>query len=222
MVYYRRRRRRRYRKKRRMTTQPWYSKAYNYGRKALRVAYGLKRILNVEYKATDYNANVTPISGTPYARYLTNIAQGDNFNQRNGNSILAKSVLVKLKAECNVLSETQSIRVLLVKDTQCRGVAPTLTDILQSPTSLISPRNRNTTARFEILADKVFTVAKDLETDTKFLNIFVKLTHHVKFTGATDVVGDAREGALFLYIYTDDAANNADIDIYTRFRYIDN
>ncbi|QGH72491.1 MAG: capsid protein [CRESS virus sp. ctBNR11] len=91
-------------------------KTLNFASKALKVAHSVKNLINVEWKRKDTSSlggavgNVSPstIGG------MCVIAQGTDYNQRNGNQVLLKQFGLKGTLLWNSNSTTQRVRIVIV------------------------------------------------------------------------------------------------------------
>ena len=84
-------------KRRRYSRRRPYARAHSAlsaASKALTVAYGVKKLINVERKAHTLNITTSPATAGSVIG-LSQIAQGDTFGERNGNSILVKSIQLR-------------------------------------------------------------------------------------------------------------------------------
>lgn len=136
---------------------------------ATQLAYGAVGKLtgfNTEKKCFDFQATATmsAVNGNTSiqsgATVLTNIQQGNNGDECNGNSIRVSDFMFRAQIFWP-LSTFQSHRLLLFVDRENTGVTPVIADILEVATSatdvLMSPLNRSNFGRFDILKDEHFT-----------------------------------------------------------------
>lgn len=191
-------------------------------RKAYKGFKYLKSVLNVEHKTYDRydNTNISPNnSGIVYC--LTNIAQGVAEGERVGNSILAKSVKFDAVVKQNSAQTAPvSLRLILFRDREGNnGSVPAVLDVLKSATvnSEFVTVNRD---RFQILADKKFSLPVVAQAQDKMIKIYRKLRHHVKYTGSGTT--DYDEGQIWILALSDQGSNNPNWYMSSRFRYIDN
>lgn len=116
--------------------------------------------------ADSYDASV--ITTTGYMLHLTGIAQGDDFNQRVGEEIVAKYLNMKLRLTKAASVNAPQVRCIIFWDMQNNGVGPTFltsTDPIQAVLDnstvtniMLSPHNYRTKDRYHILWDKVITI----------------------------------------------------------------
>lgn len=176
--------------------------------KALSIARSVKAIVNSEKKTFDTNlTGFIDLSGTLSG--LTNIAQGDDYTQRNGRSILVKSLQIIGNYQVNPDSSANPyalVRFILFIDNAFTGVAARVDDVLGTGGNVNSLRNPEPAMmkRFHILWDKQFKMTKEASTRYKRLDMFKKLNHHVKYDGTDS--DDYSTGALFLLRISDQAS----------------
>lgn len=214
----------------------WASNAPALARTALKTAKWVASIVNTEYKVRDKTIAM-PLSNVQYQiTPLTDIAQGDDATQRNGRSVLIKSLYLQLKLQLSSPTAFDSgvARIMLIRDNTCDGVVPTMTDIVVNAggddnvvTSfrqiLDAPTNKYT-----ILYDRKFSLDIDFK-DEIYIPIYKKFyRNHVKYLGTTANVADQGPGTIFLAAISTHAHNVTPVEYpftltgNTRFRYIDN
>ena len=115
-------------------------------------------VSELKFKDNSFITNITTAGVIlPNTNSLVNIAVGTGPNERIGRQIKVKSINAYLTLQKNSSSyATDTIRLMLVLDTQCNGTAPAITDILQTA-SVNSFRNMANSKRFVVLKD-VFTL----------------------------------------------------------------
>jgi hypothetical protein len=128
---------------------------------ARRTAAGLNQIrkyINIEEKYSDVNTSITPDqSGTGSVVSLTQLAQGTTLNTRVGNSVRIQHFsLIGRVAVSSAVTTFSLVRVIVFRDMEGQGTAPTMSDVLEAVGSSAAPRqpydylNRK---RFAIIAD---------------------------------------------------------------------
>lgn len=192
---------------------------------AMSIAKGVASIVNAEDKLIDTDISGFPLVGTTNSLGgLTLIAQGDNDNQRNGNSILAKSVFIRIRMQMSGATNTFGfMRVIVFIDNMQLGTLPTVTDVLQT-NDVGSPLNIRSTSdqRFTILKDHMFKFAGGQENQVQMWKLYKPLTHHIKYGGSTASQSDQRNGNLYILYVTQ--ANTETFTIWqnARVRFYDN
>lgn len=185
---------------------------------ALKGVQYLKSIVNVERKFLDYN-QVNQVIGTSATVYpLTQVAGGDAYNQRDGNSIKAASLLLRITAVLNLPSEQSFVRCILLIDNEQRASNPTSTEVLENPTDYLSPINHINGSRFTVLRDFFLNLRKDM--NALISKKYIKLGHHIKYSSTTST--DTKEGNIYLLLISDTSMNAPTIDFDSRLRFIDN
>lgn len=218
------------RRKRRSAVSTWRrygAKAGGLAYKAWRGVRYIKSLINVEKKFFDVTGTTT-IDGTSSTSgsiiSLSNIAQGDDYNNRSGNSILLQSLLFRGKATIASTFKPTTIRVMLLIDNDQRGTDPTFTDIFETGvgTNITRPLNHNVGKRFNVLWDRVTSM--DEFNQRRFLHTFRKFYgQHIKYQGTAGADASAYEGNLYLVLASDVATSDApSFDYSVRLRYTDN
>lgn len=206
--------------------------------KALRIATRVASIINVEYKNLDTPitavlsaATASPLNGFSQFFPLTQMAQGDSPNQRNGNSILLKSLMLRHNFTLNAgppALDHVNIRMMLVRWDSASGItSPDIHNILDDPIDALGWvrvfRNiDNVNVRnFKVLWDKRITLDTDYKSEVT-IDKYFKLRHHAKFVGSA--LNQMAFGHLFMvYMYDNLAASGSfTLNADARLRYIDN
>lgn len=214
-------RKRTYRKRR----TPWYRKKYSAAQLAIKAVRGvryLKGLVNSEMLHKDTTYSTSSISGAGSVVHLTNIAQGDDYNGRTGNSILLRSLSYRYKLEINssVTSNT-TITCLIFQDTQqVADSTPSVTDVLAAATthsllSLSSP------GRFKIISRKSYTLtpASGGRPALEYKG-FHKLYSHVKYNAGAST--DVQKNGLYVLFISSEATNYPTVSGTFRIGYHDN
>lgn len=208
-------RRKRYGKK-----KAWYSKKYSalqIAKQAWKAAKYVKSLVNVEYKYFDVlNTSLSP-STTGAIYPLTQIADGDTYNTRDGNSIKAVSIFQRMSYQLNSSSDATFLRYILFMDNENQGSTPALTDVLES-LGYLSPLNHVNGTRFTVIRDKVLVLDKTF--NAKQMKVFVKCNNHIKWSGTNAT--DMKEGHIFMLLLSDEATNFPIVNVLSRLRFIDN
>ena len=112
---------------------------------------------------------------------LSVLAQGSDYNQRDGNSVRAVSLEFRYDLEVNAAAAFDIMRIIVFIDHEQQGVLPTPAQLLEA----LDPRSsfqHNGLDRFEVIYDKLHTLST---TGPAALSAVEKmpLGHHVKYTG---------------------------------------
>lgn len=224
------RRRRRYKKK-----SGFFKKAGRFiqgATSAMGVAYSAYRLakranslINVEKKFID-TANTVSTSTTPAITPLTLVAEGDDYNQRNGRSIKLSSLQCRYYINANATATiSYMLRVLIIIDKDSRGSAPTASEIFQDSTNFNTPINLNNGKRFVVLFDKVTDVSPSgayTDDALKWKQYYKKLSMHTTFMGTGATQADADNNHIYLVYMATGGANPPGFSYYFRTRFIDN
>ncbi len=210
--------------------KPWGHRMMDYGIKGAKLAtqlYALKKLINTEKKTfTRQLTGVTPATGTAVVESIQEIAQGTDFNERIGRSIKAVSVQLKGQITIHASATFTSARYMLVQDTENRGSAITIANLLENATAaddFFSLRSGFPAhmKRFKILCDQ--TVQLD-QTDLPIINVecFRKLNMHIRFNGTGGTDASMGQNSIWLIMISSEATNIPTFNIQSRLRYIDN
>lgn len=219
-MVYRSRYNRRYKRKRQPQSGWRNMKLGTLARKAYSGVRMLKGIVNAEKKTFDLDVALTAFaSTTPVLTLLSGIAQGDDYTAREGRSILAKTLQLKVIVLGNsAQTADQFVRVILFKDMNNVGTAPTSSDIISTYDDLRNP-DPVMMKRYQILVDQSYKLNVNGNTSYE-LDRFINLNCHMKFsgTGATNV----GENAVYLILASSTATNASSYLVHSRLRYYDN
>lgn len=186
--------------------------------KALNLALGLKKLINVEHKKYTVSVGALPSNaGVNYA--LTTINQGDNDAERDGLSVKAQSLYMRATIRKSGGSVRSFLRVVITKDNQqVADTIPTWTNVFQS-LSINAPLNAQAIGRFTILYDKVINLSDARDTQV-YLEKYIKLNHHVRWNGVSG--NDIQKGGLTVHLLSDETTNVPSYDAIFRTTYVDN
>jgi len=193
--------------------------------KALSYAKYFASLINVEQKYFDVSA-VTNTSSTAAVLNLSNIAEGSDYNNREGNSILLQSLYFGALITQNSSSTQSFMRIMIVRDNDQRGVDPTAADILETTASfqvLISPLLHYTNKRFSILLDKTLSFANVGDSYAQKFEFNHKFNRqHIMYQSTTGADGSNWEGGLYLLLVSSEATNTLSTVWYNRLEFTDN
>jgi len=232
MPYQRRyRRRRTYRRRPRRTSRavvpkstPWFTSAanaYDLARKAAQDIWYIKGLVNSEMHHLD--ATHTLGANQSAIKPMLTIAQGDDFINRTGRSILLKSINFSGELYVNSSVTTNSrVMIALVRDNQQIGATtPAITDIFTSATDPHTFLNANTLGRFTIIWRKQYTLSPNDAGDNVYtIRKYSAFHDHIRYAGAADT--SIQKGGLYLCIITSEASNYPTVQISSRLSWHDN
>ncbi len=209
----------------------------NYGLKAWQLAKHLATLINVEEKVFDVDGSSgTALSTTALVANLSNIAQGSDYFNRVGDSILGQDVEFRCHAVSSASYASNRLRVIIVRDKLQRGADPVLGDVLQGGTSpLVQPYLEPQDGRFDVLYDQTIVassvgvgLASSGTSTTYGLGSHIlphmkrKFNQHIKYQNTTGADASNWVGGLFLLAVSDVASNGPTIYYHFRLRFTDN
>ncbi len=204
------------------------SSAVTTASKALAVAYGIKRLMNVEFKFHDVQLTETIISDIATITPLTNIAQGDTAQTRDGAQVKITNLLFRYTALVTADAgegRGQFLRVMLVHDRQTNQALFNIGDLLADTTnfdSLVSPLNLDNKYRFRILYNKLIGLNIGGKA-TSHMNINKVLDMKIRFDASTPSIADLTSNSLSVVLISNGDANTGPIvTFFSRVRYVDN
>lgn len=216
--------RRQYRRKknfRKKSASSRYGGYLSTASKALAVAYGVKKLINVERKFLVTTGSLNPVGATPTISCLSLIPQGDTASSRDGNKCKCISLHMQSTIFINSSAATTAVRVMLVCDKNSQGAFPAITDILQSNSYLSSYNNVNCPYRFRIIMDKRVTLS-DNGKELQNLDRYIKQQKHMTFQGTGSTIADTADGVYYIVTLTNESVNSPTIVFNNRLTFVDN
>lgn len=182
-------------------------------RSAYRTAEHIKDLINVESKRVLVAQTSTSVtsSGTILATIQTAIAQGDDYNQRIGDSIKCHTLTLRWCGELNAVCNFGRIRLIVFWDEA--NVITSVGQLLESTGSIqgiLSGKTFDNRFLSKILYDKVMTHERSIGAGTTpspmpYHEAVIKLGKHTQFDISTTTVVT---GALKLLAISDQGAAN--------------
>jgi hypothetical protein len=188
----------------------------------------IRKLINVEHKYIDNNANAVTSSATGAINTLVGVAQGTDVTNRVGDSIRTQSLDFSLTVTRN--GTDGCFRFVIFRDTENQGATPAVSDVLQSigtninMTVPINWFNKNTNDeknRFVILADEVICISSNVPNVHLDLHFPSTEMRHIRFRGTTSGAASFAEGTLFVLWITDQTATQPLYSWYTRLTFTD-
>ena len=176
---------------------------------------------NEEIKRVDTTSTGT-ITNAGTVTSLSLIAEGNDYNQRDGHSIKAISLEGRVNASSYNASTNNVLRWIVFRDLEQSGTQPTPAQLLESVAGAYAPVSsfqHDNTERFEILHDQSVAVSYDRPA---VLSMGLKLGCHVRFSGTTAADASNKEGHLYALMISADGANGPALNAYYRLSYVDN
>jgi len=181
----------------------------------------LKRLVNVEKKKFDQTIDTT-VSTTGSVLPLSNVAQGDTDQTRDGNSIKPLYLFGRARMTLYPSGGDTSLRVILLRDTQqTADTTPVIGDILDGSFALdftLCPLNNESVGRYTILSDRTYTMYTDKPILTTILR--VRLGGHIRFNGVNGT--DIQKNGLYLLLVSNQATEVPTFQWAPRLTYTDN
>lgn len=193
---------------------------------AINIAKAAASVWNVEDKFCSITATAATSSRAGTVYNLSAIAQGDDYNQRNGRSIKAISHYLAFSGHSSVSDATGHVlRFLLVRDHAQQGVLPTAANLIggAAGTALatLTPILPDNESRFEVLHD----VRLEMEVagnTTKTGAVSNNEPMHMLYLGTDATDASCGLGNLYLAVFTDNDTNPPTFDFVSRVRFVDN
>lgn len=189
--------------------------------RALAVAYAVKKLINVEYFSKRTSFTVDP-NTTGAVVALTNIAQGSDKDERQGNKLRVKRLSLGGVITLHASATDSRVRMTIIRDNNGSTTQPAITDLFGTVAdhfnNSIKTGDPQSNSRFSVLWDKMLIVNSD--TPTKQLKYAMELDHHVFYTGTAST--DEGKGHMYLFISSSEATNDPVVAIKAQVWYIDN
>lgn len=183
-----------------------------------------KKWLNPEFKSHELDTN-TNFDDTGEVIYLTGIAQGDADNTRDGDSIKATGMSLNMTLTQNAAATETFVRIMLIRDNDFAGTnTPVIGGaggVLDTTDDFRAMKNLDQTRRYHVLYDKMHII-HSVNGRTKYIKIFKKMSHHVRYVDTGAGSGSGGNGALWLMIITNEDTNLPNVNYQMRLRYLDN
>lgn len=161
-----------------------------------------------ELKTIDTSGVNSVVTAAGAVVLLNGVAQGSDYTDRIGRKTCMKSMFFKF--DCRLASVStpggETVRALIVYDSQANGAAPTVAAILATATPL-SPMNLNNRDRFKVLKDwiiplefSVFTTgALTSGSPTRHIRkTYKKINLDVIFGGTGATIASIQTGSIYL------------------------
>lgn len=231
---YRRRYKRNYRR-RAPAPQSGGSKVWQGIKKVGGMAIKALSMLNSEEKNITFTKSSTISTATSDITLINGLQQGTTDSTRVGDDVRFKSLFIRMAILQNSLGGTsQPIRIIVLRDNQSNGAAPSGTNILTNANDYLSPLNLDYSRRFKILKDKMISVHQN-GSAMQLLKWYFDLDKQQTHTGGkgstqhrTDyglgnagTVADISTGAYYI-VFLSNSADGPIVEYTSRMRYVDN
>lgn len=220
------RRKKFYRKKRYVKKAPGRMATYGAAASQLwKDVQSIKGLINTEWKLVEASATTAPQT-SGYFTLLNGIAQGDDYTQRQGRSVLLKSLEMKHYMNSNSGAVKEIIRCICFIDREPAGVAPTVAQVLDQTSGFanyVAFRNLNFRKRFKIIQDQTTCLNEGTSNEGVFKKWYFPLNFHTIYGSTGNTISSINEGALYcLLISNYDSPNSPNVNMTFRVRFIDN
>lgn len=185
----------------------------------------LKSVINVEKKYIELQTTSVAPTSSGIVTYLSGLAQGDDQQTRDGISIKAKYINLRMSALVNASATATIARIILFVDNDNQGALPAVGDLLDQA-NVNSQLNQFNGRRFTVLYDRQLQLNQvDMKTwlpDPDGKGVYRKLNMHIKYRGSAAAITSAGENAVFLLTISNEISNVPSISFSSRIRFIDN
>lgn len=179
----------------------------------------MKSLINSELKRFDTSFSALP-SSTASFNLLTATNQGDDVENRNGNSILAKYITWNYTLTMNASASATMVRFIVFVDGDNDQQTPTEAELLANSAIFTSAINPDYTSRFTILYDRIHSMS--INGDRIITDKWYKpLNYHIKYITGTGSTGFGK-GNIWLYSKSNEATNTPTHTGYVRLAFYDN
>ncbi len=204
-------------------------------RAALKMAKRNRRNIGGESKAKDIEVcttDVTNVATAGFVTLLSDIDQGDERFDRDGNEVKALSLHIRGKVEWQLNGENSAVTIIVLKKLINNDDPPTKHGILGVETAVlitgavdacipIAPLLWENRMSWKILSRDTFVGNPDSQ-DNLVFNKYYRLNHKVYFDNATGSSGAKQGNIYFVAISEQDAGITAPhLSFHSRFRYTD-
>jgi hypothetical protein len=192
---------------------------------AKRTAYGLneiRKLINIETKVINQSATSTAVNTTGIIPCLSQVAQGLDYTNRVGDSVKIQRLVFRARLYVNAVATTSIMRVLLVRDLDGYGTAPTTAAVLETVAASgapLSQYNYLNSDRFSVLYDTFVTLSTQNPSEV----IAVDMPHegHIKYLGTTAGATSDGKGSIYMVTVSDEASNTPTIAYNCRIYFTD-
>jgi len=183
----------------------------------------IRKLINIESKIIDISASNTSIPATGTVVCLSQVVQGLDYNNRVGDSLRLQRLTFRARLFENGSATNSVVRVLIFRDLDGYGTAPTTGTVLDSlggNNNPLSHYNWLNSDRFSILFDEMLT----LDTaGTPSYPVYFDSSHqgHVKYLGTSAAAASNGKGSVYLLFCSDEATNTPTIAYSSRIVFTD-
>lgn len=175
--------------------------------------------IELKYRDTESGAQIPAVAGAFFL--LNGIAQGDDHDDRNGDSVTMSSIQLRLLATGFPANDKNQLRVMIVQDKQPNEAIFTIADLLSRVATLEnigSYLNLNNVHRFRIISNTYITIDDDGQSSCVH-SIYKKLNFKTRYSGAAGNIADINTNSLYAFVIGANALG--DFHFTARLRYLD-
>ncbi len=192
-----------------------------------RVEKGLRKVKQVQEVKYIDNEVAATFANDAAIYTINNIAQGDDVDQRDGDTISLRHLEVNLLITWNsAATSTDTVRMVILKDRQADGAVPLQAELFDGTTlGCIEHFNDVYDSRFIILLDKVINnpFPSTAKNKTQTVRYRMKLRGKAKFIGTGSAITDVGQGSVFICTtgnQTVASGLSATASVYSRLKYV--
>lgn len=202
------------------------------GRSTFRIAKaalrGVKKIKSsIETKFHDVSGLFNVAAPPAYTiTLLSGVPQGTKKGERIGVDINPSSIFLRYRITALGASANNTVRVVLFKDLDPDGIAPTEAHLFERQ-DILSPLLRANSSRFHVIYDKVHILYGNTgdgvgkSPGIVFKKMYKRISGTTKLVGTGGDITNASKNHYFLAFGTDVAASRAGVDFEARLNYKD-
>lgn len=186
--------------------------------KALKLAKQNKQSIEVKEITNTVESDVTTAGSVST---MTNIAEGDDINNRTGRKVRLKSFQIKGYVVNNDSTSTSTsvARVLIIRDNSFTSSTPSITEILQGGDAYgLRAQEVENKYAYSVLYDKLMVLDPN-SNNQQGVQKFKKLNHECIFDGSANTTSN--KGALYLMLLSNRTASQPGFFLQTRVRFTD-
>jgi len=199
------------------------SDAYSVASKALTVAYGVKKLLNVEFKAVDILTQSSNPTSVASVSFINGLALGDNSFNRDGQQVEFKKIQVNYHISQHASATRTIVRCLCIWIHRPNAVAFAIADLLHNPTNVNSFYERGNTGNIRVLHDRTYTfTAGALQFRTGRINTKIDKKSRYVTAATGGAATDIEQGSCWLIFLSNEATNTPTCAWDSRCYFIDN
>ena len=201
--------------------------AYSLGVRTWKGLNAIRKLVNIEFKRFDINANGSATSQAGSVLQLSQIPQGTDNGQRVGNSLKCQHFRLCAHVLINGSATRSAVRVMVVRDLENTGSAPAGSDVLVSAggSNCVTSNYLYTThgigtlpGRFTILFDEAVTLSIT-GNQNALMKVDIPMSQHIRYSGSSG--SNTKEGSLWLLLFCNESTNTATVDWNANLTYTD-